>query len=148
MLERSNTWLENKLKQILLQYFADLEITNKLGIRWGKRSRRQLGCIAKKYSHSIVGRLKGEFDSEIRINGFFRDPTIPEEVIEGTIIHELCHYAHGFSSPLPQLSRYPHSGGIIKAEMIKRGAGDIYLAEKKWLKQNWQEYLKNLEFKI
>lgn len=143
---RNQNWLNNKLNIILKRYFPDIEIKNNLSIRFSKRSRRQLGCIAKKHSGSVMERLKGRFDTEIRINGLFRDPTIPEEVVEGTIIHELCHYAHGFSSPLPQLSRYPHSGGVIKAEMIKRGAGDIYLAEKKWLRQNWQTYLNNLKF--
>lgn len=145
---RNHAWLEIKLKAIVDEYFPDLLIKNQLTIRFGKRSRRQLGCIAKKYTNNIIDRLRGDFSSEIRINGLFRDPEIPEEVVEGTIIHELCHYAHGFSSPLPQLSKYPHQGGVIKQEMIRRGAGDIYLAEKKWLRKNWQEYLNNLNSKF
>ena len=143
MQTRNHDWLEKRLGLALERYFSDLEIQNRLSIRFGKRSRRQLGCIARRYTGSMVKRLKGEFESEIRINGFFRDPQIPEVVVDGTIIHELCHYAHGFSSPLPQLSKYPHSGGVVKAEMIKRGAGDIYLAEKKWLKDNWQHFIKS-----
>ena len=141
MQHRNNQWLAAKLNALIGVYFPDLEIKNRLSIRFGKRSRRQLGCIAKKYSGSVLKRIQGEFESEIRINGLFRSLEIPEEVVYGTIIHELCHYAHGFSSPLPQLSKHPHSGGVIKAEMIKRGAGDIYLIEKKWLKQNWQKYI-------
>ena len=140
-MKRNNSWLEGKLQSIVADYFADIEFKNRLTIRFSKRSRRQLGCIAKKHPSSILGRLKGEFESEIRINGLFRDEIIPEYVVEGTIIHELCHYAHGFSSPLPQKLKFPHQGGAIKHEMIKRGAGDIYLAEKKWLKANWQKYL-------
>ena len=140
---RNNDWLEAKLANILDVFFNDIVVKNHLSIRFSKRSRRQLGCIAKKHPHSVLGRLKGEFESEIRINSYFRDESIPEYVVEGTIIHELCHYAHGFSSPLPQQSRYPHAGGMVKHEMIKRGAGDIYLLEKKWLKQNWQNYLKS-----
>ena len=143
MMYRNSRWLEAKLRQIIEKYFSDVNFCNNLSIRFSKRSRRQLGCIAKKHSHSVIKRLKGEFESEIRINGYFRDESIPEYVVDGTIIHELCHYAHGFSSPLPQQSRYPHQGGMVKHEMIKRGAGDIYLAEKKWLKQNWQNYLKD-----
>lgn len=142
MTHRNNLWLEAKLRQIIAKYFSDIKISNKLTIYFSKRSRRQLGCITKKHPRSVIERLKGQFDSEIRINGYFRDESIPEYVVDGTIIHELCHYAHGFSSPLPQQSRYPHAGGMVKHEMIKRGAGDIYLLEKKWLKQNWQDYLK------
>lgn len=141
-MHRNNLWLEAKLEQIIEIYFRDINFANTLSIHFSKRSRRQLGCIAKKYPHSTLKRLRGDFISEIRINGHFRDPAIPDYVVEGTIIHELCHYAHGFSSPLPQQSRYPHQGGIVKQEMIKRGAGDIYLAEKKWLKHHWQDYLK------
>lgn len=139
---RNHNWLENRFEYLLRTYFSDIEVPNKLTIRFSKKSKRQLGCIAKRYPKTILGRIKGHFESEIRINGYFRDLSIPEEVIDGTIIHELCHYVHGFSSPLPQKLRYPHQGGAIKHEMIKRGAGDIYLFEKKWLKVNWQEYLK------
>ncbi len=138
---RNQVWLEAKLADLLSRHFSDLDIGRNLEIRFSKRSKRQLGCIARKQSRLPI-LLKRDAPSEIRINGYFKDESIPEVVIEGTIIHELCHYVHGFSSPLPQKLRYPHQGGAIKKEMIKRGAGDIYLAEKKWLKHHWQNYLK------
>lgn len=141
--QRNNAWLEARLRHIISTYFPDLEIRNTIYIHFGRRGERQLGKISKKHHSSLVSRLKGRFDTIITMNGLFRDPEIPEFVVDGTIIHEMCHYAHGFSSPLPKQSRFPHQGGIIKHEMIKRGAGDIYLAEKKWLKLNWREYLKN-----
>lgn len=139
---RDNKWLEMKLGEIIHRFFSDLEIKNSISIHFGRKNERQLGKISKRHHGSILSRLSNNFDTIITLNSRFRDPEIPEFVIEGTIIHEMCHYAHGFSSPLPQKCKYPHQGGIIKHEMIQRGAGDIYLNEKKWLKKNWQKHLK------
>lgn len=126
---------------LVKRYFSDLEVPNDLYITFGRKSKRQLGKISKIPKTKFGDRLKGRFDTLITINSFFKDPHIPDFVVDGTIIHELCHYAHGFHSPLPQLCRFPHQGGIVKAEMIKRGAGDIYLKEKKWLKDFWQKHI-------
>lgn len=127
---------------LIKRYFSDLEVPNDLYITFGRKGKRQLGKISKIPKTKFGDRIRGKFDTLITINSYFKDTKIPEYVVDGTIIHELCHYAHGFSSPLPQLCRYPHQGGIVKAEMIKRGAGEIYLNENKWLKHEWQKYLK------
>ena len=142
MEKRDNKWLEYKLITLVEKYFSDIEIKNDLYIGFGRYGKRQLGKISKKFHPSISAKIRRHFDTIITINSHFKNPEIPDYVIEGTIIHELCHYVHGFSSPLPQLSRFPHQGGIVKQEMIRRGAGDIYLAEKKWLKDNWPNFLK------
>ncbi len=140
---RNNKWLEKRLNLLVRQYFVDLSVPNDLYITFGRAGKRQLGKISKIPTKLALDRVRGKFDTLITINSHFKNFSIPDFVVDGTIIHELCHYAHGFSSPLPQLSRFPHAGGIVKKEMIKRGAGDIYLKEKKWLKNNWQKYLNN-----
>lgn len=141
--KRDNKWLEKKLNILVSKYFSDIEIKNDLYIGFGRKNSRQLGKISKQRHPSLKKRIVGHFDTIITINSYFKRLDVPEYVVDGTIIHELCHYAHGFSSPLPQLSRYPHQGGIVKKEMYIRGAGDIYQKEKKWLKDYWSEFLKN-----
>ncbi len=142
--KRDNRWLESKLNCLVSKYFSDIEIKNDLYIGFGRKSSRQLGKISKQRAASFGKIISGRFDSVITINSHFKNLEVPEYVVEGTIIHELCHYAHGFSSPLPQLSRYPHQGGIVKREMFIRGAGDIYHKEKKWLRDNWPNFLKKV----
>ena len=56
----------------------------------------------------------------------FRDPAIPEQIISATLVHELCHYAHGFSSPLPRKYSSPHAGGVILRRNEKRGLEALY----------------------
>lgn len=77
----------------------------------------------------------------ITINSLFKDENIPEYVVIGTIAHELAHYAHGFHSPLEQRFKTPHAGGVVHAELKKRGLGEIEKESKEWLKKNWQSYL-------
>lgn len=139
---RDNEWLENRLEYIQRKHFADAKIDNALLIRFGRRARRVLGSIRKNPERSILDKLAGNFDTQIIINGHFRDEQIPEYVIDAVIGHELCHYVHGFSSPLPQLARHPHKGGIVNYEMAKRGLGDLELKQKKWIKLNWIAYLR------
>lgn len=86
--------------------------------------------------------MSGHFETEITINSHFKDAIIPEYVIDAVIGHELCHYVHGFSSPLPQLARHPHKGGIVNNEMSERGMGELEKKQKRWIKQHWVEYLK------
>ena len=64
----------------------------------------------------------------------FKDQTIPQDVVDHTIGHELTHYAHGFSSNTPKLHRYPHAGGVVKKEMGQRGMDHLYQAYKSWIK--------------
>ena len=79
--------------------------------------------------------------SVITITKYFQKEDIPEFVITSTIAHELCHYTHGFNSPLPKQFRHPHQGGIVNKEMDKRGLRDIRLKTGKWLKDNWSQYI-------
>lgn len=138
---RDNEWLENRMEYIQRKHFSDVDISNALLIRFGRKARRVLGSIRKNPERSILDKLAGKFDTQVIINGHFRDEDIPEYVIDAVIGHELCHYVHGFSSPLPQLARHPHKGGIVNYEMAKRGMGELELRQKRWIKQHWLKYL-------
>ena len=146
---RDNTWLENQMYQLWEEHFADVPRKNIVMIKFGKRSKRQLGCIKwiKKPTKSMNAFIQTQPKADdprvslINITGYFKDTTILDAVVLGTIAHEMCHYAHGFHSPLQQLYKHPHKGGVIRKEMYARGLKDIYQTAKRWLKENWKDYL-------
>ena len=129
---RNNSFLEQKLRIFLDGPFSDMETPNALKIHFGRRARRRFGSIKMSRDKQVT---------IITINGLFRDESIPEQIIHATIAHELCHYAHGFSSPLPKKYKYPHQGGVIAKEMQVRGLQDLFIFEKAWTKQNWRRVL-------
>lgn len=139
---RDNDWLEAKLDYLIRKHFSDVDFRNPVFIHFGRCARTRLGSIKKVYPKSTIARLKGEFSSVITMNGHFRDESIPEYNIDAVIAHELCHYAHGFSSPLPQMTTHPHRGGIVDKEMVKRGFDKELKLQKKWFKENWINFLK------
>lgn len=126
---RDQEWLENLLSQIWYEHFNDIEQTNSVRIRYGRRAKRRLGSISLD--------PRDRHTSIITINSIFKDLAVPEFIIRATIVHELTHYAHGFNSPHEQKHQYPHSGGVIRAEFAERGLEQLYLDQKAWLKQNW-----------
>jgi len=126
---RDNAWLRSRLDYIWGHYFSDVSKKNEVVALFGQKARTRLGSIKK-------NRLK-EGISKITLTGFFKDEAIPEVIVDLTIAHELCHYAHGFSSPLPQLFSHPHQGRIVDRELIKRGLGDGLAYQKRWLKREW-----------
>lgn len=133
---RDNMWLKNRLEQIWQRYFPDLEINNTIFVRFGRRAKTRLGSIK-------FGKRKENPNTFITVTGFFRDPQIPEFVVDGVLAHELTHYRHGFFSPHRRLYRYPHQDGIVKKELTNRGLNDILKLQKVWLKRHWREYLNN-----
>jgi len=138
-------WLNEKMIWILRDFYCDLEIKNNLKIKFGRKAKQRLGSIKRReVRNRLTGFLVGDKnpDSIITITGYFRDESIPDYVIYGTIGHELAHYAHGFSSPLPQIYDHPHRGKVIQRELIKRGMGDIHYTAEKWLKHNWVKFVK------
>lgn len=138
---RNNEWLENRFEYIYRKYFADLEAPNQIDIKWGRRSRRQLGCIKKERPKTLADHFKRDFVTIIVINRLFKDEKIPVFVIDAVIVHEMAHYAHGFNSPLPQQHRHPHKGGVIKKELHTRDLAALEKRQKFWMKENWQKYL-------
>lgn len=132
---RDNNWLNDIFEQIWESYFKDVPRLNDIEVIFGQKSKRRLGSIRQ-----IDPRVKSS-KTRITLTSYFRDPQVPEYLIETTLAHEICHYAHGFASPLPKYSRYPHSGGIVDRELIKRGLGDKIIAQKKWLKTEWPKLI-------
>lgn len=138
---RNLVWLENRFEYIYRKYFADLEAPNQIEIKWGRRSRRQLGCIKKERPQTLADHFKKDFATIIVVNGLFRDEAIPQFVIDSVIAHELTHYAHGFNSPLERKHQHPHKGGVVKIELHARDLSALEKKQKLWMKENWQKYL-------
>lgn len=131
---RTNLFLIDRLNTILKTNFPDLKRGDNIEISFGRKAKTRLGSIKRPRRNSGA--------SLITINGLFAEDFIPVEIIDATITHELCHYVHGFSSPLPQLSRHPHRGGVINSELQKRNLGELLSFQNKWLKEKWPEIVK------
>lgn len=123
---RDNRWLLSRLDYVWSEYFEDIKQTNPLFVRFGRYSKYRLGSI----------KLNKKSDkSYITITAMFKNPKIPQEVVDHTLAHELVHYAHGFSSKRARLHKYPHAGGIVNKEMIDRGMEYLVKAYKAWVKK-------------
>lgn len=138
---RDDTWLFQKLDEIWDGHFSDIPQSNDVVIKFGRKARQRLGSI-KQETKTHLDLLNKNRKTIITINGLFKDEKVPEYVVTATIVHEMCHYAHGFSSPLEQKFESPHQGGIVTKEMKVRGFGKELTMQKKWLKDEWQDYLK------
>lgn len=133
-IDRDNNWLLSRLDFIWTKYFADIPQSNKVFIKFGRFAKFRLGSIRMNRQTKA---------SHITITSMFKDPKIPQEVVDHTIGHELVHYTHGFSSVHPRLHRYPHAGGVVRLEMRKRGMGHLYDAYKVWMKKYQKRLLNN-----
>ena len=125
---RDDEYLKNKLEDIWKVAFFDVEKKNHIKIRFKGNWKNKFGHIKK---------LRNG-DSEIVINGYFKQEKIPDYIIDLTIAHELVHYSHGFNSPLPRLYKHPHKGGVVNKELKKRGFSHLVKLEKKWVKEEWR----------
>ncbi len=130
---RDLLWLQNQLDQLLKGPFSDLPVVNRLELRWGRSASRRFGSIQMSRDKKV---------STITINGLFKDESIPEQLVQATLAHELAHYAHGFSSPLPKKYAHPHSGGVIEREFKKRGLSLLSAYEKQWTKEHWPQIVR------
>ena len=148
--KRDNNWLAEKMYEIWEEFFNDVPRPNLVIIKFGKGAKRQLGCIRlANYKTRGIRKLLTDIDKQdegsvsvITITKLFQNEAVPEFVVQGTIAHELCHYAHGFNSPLKQIYNHPHKGGIIRKEMEKRGMRDLYVKSNFWLKKEWVKMLR------
>ena len=123
-LKRDNNWLLSRLDLIWEKHFQDITQTNKVFLKFGRYSRLRLGSIKldKRSGHT-----------QITITSMFKELSVPTEVVDHTIGHELAHYAQGFSSPHPKLHRYPHEGGVVKRELMARGFHSELKVYQKWI---------------
>ena len=138
---RSNGWLKEQLDFLLKNYFPDVKITNPIEIKFGREAKYRFGSIrlVKPRGLRILGSIRKLRDripqkSVVTITSLFARESIPVDVVRYTMAHELCHYAHGFSSQNKRMFKYPHHGCIVNKELKERGAEDLILAFKKWLK--------------
>lgn len=122
---RDNQWLLSRLDFLWTNYFPDISQINPVFIAFGRFARLRFGSIR------LDPQLKKTY---IVITSMFKNEKIPQEVVDHTIAHELCHYAHGFSSPRRKLHRFPHEGGVIRKEMEKRGLIYLFNAHQRWIK--------------
>ena len=129
---RDDSWLEGLLESVWRIHFSDIEERYPLRIIFGKRARTRLGSLSYDKRHKLA---------TLRVTGLFRDSAIPEYVVKATIVHELCHYSHGFHSGHEQKFDYPHAGGVVRREFTERGMEKLYVEQKKWLKKHWRAYV-------
>lgn len=139
-MKRDDAWLFQRLDEIWDGHFSDIPQHNDVVIKFGRKARQRLGSI-KQEMKSVKDLANKNRKTIIIINGLFKDSAVPEYVVTATIAHEMCHYAHGFSSPLEQKHSYPHYGGIVTKEMKLRGFEKEIKLQKKWLKEIWPKYL-------
>jgi len=135
---RDNLWLLQTTRRLWRQYFSDLPVKNEIRVLFSRRNKRVLGSIKYNREKKIT---------VIRLNGHFKNEKIPSCVVAATLVHELVHYLHGFSSPRQKLYRYPHRGGVITEELTKRNLEKLEKKAKAWLKTNWPRYLKKFSKK-
>ncbi|MFA5792940.1 MAG: hypothetical protein WC897_03675 [Candidatus Gracilibacteria bacterium] len=128
---RDDVWLKLKFEELYESHFCDVPRLNSIEIGFGRKAKRRFGSIS-------LGRDKKT--SVITINGVFRDERVPEQIICSVMAHELCHYVHGFNSPLPKKYDSPHAGGVIKRELKKRGLSLLEEYEKMWTRANWPKF--------
>lgn len=136
---RDNAWLRKQLEFLLKTYFADIKIINPIEIKFGREARFRFGSIKlyrprgkRRFPFRVT--LREPEKSVITITSMFTKESVPSGVVRYSIAHELCHYAHGFSSSNKRLFKYPHHGGVVNHELRERGAEDLIQSYKKWIK--------------
>ncbi len=149
---RNTQFLENTLYDLWENHFCDIPRKNLVLIKYGKYSKRQLGSIKLANKRTkIKGLLKNKEQdyiaqddkriTVITVTRYFQNEIVPEFVVRATIAHELCHYAHGFSSPLQKRFEKPHQGSVIKKELKKRGLLEKQIEADRWFKENWLDII-------
>jgi hypothetical protein len=147
---RDTKFLEKILYDLWENHFCDIPRHNLVVVKYGKSSKRQLGSIKLANKRT---RIKGIVEEKledylaqddksitvITVTKHFQKEIVPEFVVRAVIAHELCHYTHGFSSPLQKRFEKPHRGNIIKKELGKRGLLEQQNEADRWIKEFWQE---------
>jgi hypothetical protein len=126
---RDNEWLQRRVESLQETYYADMRVGYPIVARFGTRARYRYGCI---YSRDQT--------CHILLNRLFAHPDVPDYVLDATLVHELAHYAHGWGSGQPKLYTHPHRGGVVEAEMKKRGCYALEEQAGVWRKSCWQSF--------
>src|SRR3989344_2522610 len=130
---RDDTWLKNRMLEIWQIHFIDVPMLNQINIKFKGRWKNKFGHI--KMKNNIT---------EIVINSLFQNDNVPQYIIDLTIAHELIHYAHRFQSPLARKYNYPHQGGIVRKELLRRGFKNQMELERKVFRKEWPEIYKKI----
>ena len=133
---RDDKWLSQRMDNIWLLLFPDVEKANNVNARFKGKWKNKFGHI----------KLLKNKDSEIAVNSLFKNPVVPEYVIDITLAHELVHYSHGFNSPLKKIYKHPHKGNIVEKELAKRGFSHMIKLEKDFIKNKWFPIYKLLNY--
>jgi len=134
-LERDDSWLQDILRGIWNRHFEDTPLVNTIRVNFGPAWKARLGLITLS---------EDQRTTYIEINGLLRLPAVPECVVNVTVAHELVHYVHGFGSPLPRRYKYPHRGGIVKHELVRRGLYLEYRQYDNWIYNHWYDFYDSL----
>jgi hypothetical protein len=129
---RDEAWLDERVNLLREMHFADVPQGYPITTRFGIRARNRFGSIGAQDHKTII-----------MVNRLFADPCVPTFVVDGTLVHELAHYAHGFGSGLPKLYSDPHRGGVVDKELEKRGLGDITRKSELWRSLNWETFYRS-----
>lgn len=135
---RNNSWLEKQLGFLIKKYFSDVKLSNPLEIKFGREAKFRFGSIKLLKPRGLKRLMvtsKPPAKSIITITSMFAKENVPKDVVLYTIAHEMCHYAHGFSSYNRRLFKYPHHGGVVDKELRRRGAEHLIMAYRKWIKE-------------
>ncbi len=123
---RDETWLQARLDALCKEHFSDLPAGFPIRIVFGAPSLHVLGSIRPRNGESLI-----------RLSGLYRWIEVPEWVADATIVHELAHYVHGIGSGLERLYPHAHRGGVVDAELERRGLGEMSRKAKQWRSQHW-----------
>lgn len=123
---RDTRWLEERVRLLRENHFADVAQGFPIVVRFGTRAQRRFGSIGSRNGVS-----------HIMVNLLFANPEVPVYVVDETLAHELAHYAHGFGSGLPRLYADPHRGGVVDRELEKRGLGEVHRKAEAWREAHW-----------
>lgn len=126
---RDDRWLEARLRHLWDTYYRDVAPGYPIQVRFGRRARYRFGSIFSRHQTCFI-----------RVNALFAHPDVPEHVVDATLAHELAHYVHGYDSGLRKLHMNPHRGGVVDAEMKKRGCFFLEEEASVWRKTVWPTF--------
>ncbi len=129
---RDESWLAERVALLIQNHFADVPRGYPIVTRFGSRAQYRFGSIAARSGRAII-----------LVNRLFADPSVPVYVVDGTLAHELAHYAHGYGSGLPKLYADPHRGGVVERELEQRGLGEIDRRADQWREAHWDAYYRS-----
>lgn len=112
--------------RLLHEHFADLLHGEPIDVAIGRRAARRLASVKRGPSGPVI-----------TVNPLLLLPDLPPEVLEATIAHELCHIVHGFGTANRTMGLQPHRGGIVDAELNRRGLKNTAQVAKDWCRSQW-----------